>query len=195
MRIKTASDMAMSLPSQVLCPTRRRVPAIFRAMPVAAACRAINNHGDVAGEYSTDNPLDPLYRHGFMLHNGQRTVIDPPGSILTQLFGLNDSLEVSGFYYDATQIGHGYIYTNGQILRSSMCRARSLSPPSAPSTTTRSFVGEFVDGMGLTHGYIGTPVTTDKSPPFRRKRRNAKETFRSSSVINRFCCGRSLLRV
>ena len=119
---------------------------------------AINDAGDVAGEYAGSNPLDPIYMHGFMLHNGRRTVVDPPGSFLTQVFGINDRQEVSGFYYDAMQIGHGYIYD-----KAAKNKFQIIDVPGAVYVSTvgtvnnrNKFVGEFTDGMGLTHGYIGT---------------------------------------
>lgn len=118
---------------------------------------AINNGGDVAGEYSA-GPLDPILVHGFLVHNGQRTLIDPPGSILTELFGLNDNMEASGFYYDAMHLGHGYIYS-----KNAKTKFQIIDVPGAVFVSTvgtvnnvNSFVGEYVDGRGMTHGYIAT---------------------------------------
>lgn len=122
------------------------------------AIAAINNWGDIAGQFSTGSPLDPIYAHGFLVHNGQRSVIDPPGSILTQLFNINDNQEVSGFYYDALHIGHGYIYN-----KATKNKFQIIDVPGAVFVSTvgtvnncNSFVGEYIDGMGITHGYIAT---------------------------------------
>ena len=118
----------------------------------------INDFGDMAGGFASDNPLDPLLAHGFMLHKGQVTVIDPPASFLTQVFGINNRGDVSGFYYDAHRLGHGYIYN-----KSAKSKFLIIDVPGAVYISTvatvnnrDSFVGEFLDGLGMTHGYIGT---------------------------------------
>ena len=85
--------------------------------------------------------------------------VDHPGALTsTAVNGINNSQEVSGFYYDAMQIGHGYIYN-----KAAKSKFQIIDVPGAVYVSTvgtvnnrKQFVGEFVDGMGLTHGYIAT---------------------------------------
>ncbi len=118
----------------------------------------INDFGDVAGGFSSANPASFGHLYGFLLRDGKRTVIDPPGNIGTQVFGINNRREVSGFYYDAQQLGHGFIYTGdakGKYLIIDVPGAVYISTVGTVNNR-KSFVGEYVDGLGITHGYLGT---------------------------------------
>lgn len=115
----------------------------------------INNKGELTGGYASSDPNDPIIAHGFVLSNGHMTVIDPPGSILTQTFTINSRQEVCGFYYDAQRIGHGYIYHNGKYQIIDVPGAVYLSTVGTVNNGSE-FVGEFVDGAGITHGYVAT---------------------------------------
>ncbi|MCW3053050.1 MAG: hypothetical protein JWN14_2220 [Chthonomonadales bacterium] len=134
-------------------PDASQIPGFIGGTGLAA----INNGGDVAGLYSA-SPLDPILVHGFMIHNGRRTLIDPPGSILTEVFNINDGQEVSGFYYDAMHLGHGYIYNKAAKTKFQMIDVPGAVYVSTVGTVNNvnSFVGEYVDGFGITHGYIAT---------------------------------------
>ena len=132
-------------------PEAGAVPGFFGGTGLAD----INNAGDTAGEYGRSNPTDPILVHGFLLHQGKLTTLDPPASALTQVFGVNNHLEVSGFYYDIQQIGHGYIYSHGKYLLIDVPGAVYVSTVGTVNNGAE-FVGEFTDGFGVTHGYLAT---------------------------------------
>ena len=111
----------------------------------------INDDGDIAGLYGDSAGVV----HGFLQTRGKFTIIDPPGSLGTEVFGLNNSREVSGFYGDALGLGHGYIFSKGKYTIVDVPGAVFISTV-ATVNNQDSFVGEFVDGAGLTHGYVAT---------------------------------------
>ncbi len=123
--------------------------------PGGSGLSGINDFGDVAGAYASKNPMDFKYGYGFLVHNNRITLIDPPASILTEVFGINNRQEVSGFYYDANFLGHGYIYSGGRFQIVDVPGAVYISTVGTVNNRN-SFVGEYVDGFGVTHGYIGT---------------------------------------
>ena len=127
------------------------VPGFFGGTALAD----INDYGDTAGEYGNADPADPIYIHGFFVHRGKATKFDPPGSVLTQVFGINNRREVSGFYYDSTQIGHGYIYSQGKYTVVDVPNAVYVSTVGTVNNGSE-FVGEYTDGAGVTHGYVAT---------------------------------------
>ncbi|WP_043341888.1 hypothetical protein [Belnapia moabensis] len=65
----------------------------------------INNRGDIVGEF------DAL--HGFLLRNGEVTVLDVPGAIRTVAQGINDRGDIVGTYLDPEFILHGFLYRHG----------------------------------------------------------------------------------
>ena len=113
----------------------------------------INNLSDIVGGYG-DSP-DPAIpsQHGYLYHNGRFTTIDPPGSLFTQTFALNDRRDVGGFFYDINFIGRAFFYRNGQYTIFDVPGAVSISTV-ASLNNNGDFGGEFVDALGITHGYI-----------------------------------------
>ena len=73
--------------------------------------RVINERGDVGGAFAIANNLDECHppNHGFVFReHGGYDVIDPPGSIDTFVFGLNDDGVVVGVYTDPNGKLHGF---------------------------------------------------------------------------------------
>lgn len=73
--------------------------------------RVINERGDVAGAFGIANNPDECHgpNHGFVFHEpGQYDVIDPPGSVDTFVFGVNDDGIVVGATTDWKGHVHGF---------------------------------------------------------------------------------------
>src|SRR5208282_449555 len=75
----------------------------------------INDSGAVVGYYGDSTTS----QHGFLYDSltGQYTFLDDPaaqfnnGVEITQITGINDSGEISGFYSDANGVFHGFVAT------------------------------------------------------------------------------------
>jgi len=93
--------------------------------------------------------------------------IDPPGSVGTVLFGVDNKNEVVGRYADASGATHGLFFVPPD----------SFSTFDYPGSTFTSLnginqqgfiVGRYVDASGIAHGFIarvrGTPSTNAASP-------------------------------
>jgi len=60
----------------------------------------INNKGQIVGAFAVDPPNDRPKINGFLLDDGKFTVIDFPGAKGTQIWSINDSGQMAGFYLD-----------------------------------------------------------------------------------------------
>ena len=128
--------------------------------PTAAG---INNHGDIAG-FGTDATGDSSNGQvvGYLLRpGGQVTVLDVPGSSMTQALGINNSREVVGVYAIGTgdsAMTHGFTWTpNGGF-------QTLVDDPNGQGATTINglgdrgqLVGFYADAAGNTHGFLATP--------------------------------------
>ncbi len=128
--------------------------------PTAAG---INNRGDIAG-FGTDSASDSSNGQvvGWLLrHNGQVTILNVPGSSMTQALGINDSDEVVGVYQDGTGSNatmHGFTWTP-------MHGFQTLDDPNGSGATTINgvndqgqLVGFYTDSAGNTDGLLATPA-------------------------------------
>jgi len=72
--------------------------------------RGINERGGVVGAFAIVNTPDECHRpnHGFVFRQGAYDVIDPPGSLDTFVFGLNDDGLVVGVFTDKNGALHGF---------------------------------------------------------------------------------------
>ena len=69
----------------------------------------INNGGVIVGSFKK-----PGEEHGFIrAANGTFTQVDVPGSIETEVFGINNNGDIVGRYLDSLGIQHGFERTNG----------------------------------------------------------------------------------
>jgi probable HAF family extracellular repeat protein len=122
----------------------------------------VNNSQQIVGAYrDTANVW-----HGYLYKKGKFTSLDPAGSTLTFVWGINEAGEAVGTFQDAaTPSTHGFVYTGSSFL--------TLNDPSVtPSGFTAAFgingLGD-VAGLfsnGVTHGYTnigGNYATID--PP------------------------------
>ena len=65
---------------------------------------AINNQGDIVGNYSAEDRVN----HGYLLSKGEFTSFDFPAAVRTKATGINDKGEITGNYIDADGRSHGY---------------------------------------------------------------------------------------
>lgn len=107
----------------------------------------INPLGAVVGAFADDSGT-----HGFVLREGQWTVLDVPGAALTNARSVNNRGEVVGFYYDVDFNLHGFQWFGGKfktvdIPFSSETRSEGINDAGVIS-------GEYVDIDGNEHGYL-----------------------------------------
>jgi len=72
--------------------------------------RGINERGDVAGAFGIVHNADECHgpQHGFVFRQGEYDAIDPPGSLDTFVFGINDDGVVVGVATDNKGTVHGF---------------------------------------------------------------------------------------
>jgi hypothetical protein len=118
---------------------------------------AINNHGDVAGFYTTSGGVtDGFLRY----YDGRFVKLAVPGASMTQAFGVNDSDEVVGTYTDGTgnsATTHGFTWRPGHGFT-------TVDDPHGIGTTTVNgvndsgdLVGFYTDSKGNTDGMLALP--------------------------------------
>lgn len=74
----------------------------------------LNNNGDIVSDFCTSgkctlNTVGEI--HGFLLSGGGFAAFDPPASVATVAFGLNDLGVIVGAYQDSSFRVHGYLRT------------------------------------------------------------------------------------
>lgn len=70
--------------------------------------RALNNNGDLAGEYD-----DATGQHGFVRIGGVFATVDVPGASTTTVRAINDAARMAGFYTDPAGQAHGFVSDDG----------------------------------------------------------------------------------
>ncbi len=100
---------------------------------------AVNNLGDVAGDYGDGSVL-----HGFTNVGGTYTTFDPTGSTETHALGINASDQVAGFYYDASSVTHGFLCNPGGCI--------TIDPPGSVFTAATG-----INNAGQVVGYYTAP--------------------------------------
>ena len=71
----------------------------------------INANGDIVGDYGAGHT-----QHGFLLHDGTFTVLDPPGSIFSVALGINAQGDIVGQYDDLQGKDRGFLLHNGTFV-------------------------------------------------------------------------------
>jgi hypothetical protein len=134
---------------------------IVNPLSVNSQATGINDLQQVCGFYVDAGGTT----HGFLLNFGTLTTLDYPGANFTQALGLNNNGQVVGVY--STNSGsppmHGFIYNIA------LNHFRTVDDPNGvnagSSTTTinginnkSQIVGFYVDSVGNTDGFVGTPI-------------------------------------
>ena len=123
------------------------------------SANAINNDGDVAGNYTTKGGVTDAF---LKLAGGAFHTIAVPGASSTIAFGVNDNNTVVGTYTDGTGTSattHGFIWRLGGSLTT------NVDDPNGIGTTFLNginnegdIVGFYVDGAGNTDGILAFPA-------------------------------------
>lgn len=116
----------------------------------------------IVGLY-VDPPLLGGTNHGYVVENGRFAPYDVPASTLTQIWGINSSVDFVGLYDDAAGNEHGFLQRWGESAPITID-----VPGTAPfnSTLTDAFginssgrvVGQYIDSSGNFHGFLAVPV-------------------------------------
>jgi hypothetical protein len=138
------------------------------SVPGAAATLAyeINNSKKLTVGYFVDAAgiLHGQYRDA---NGALHFPIDPPGSVGTVLFGLNNRNWVVGRYADAAGVTHGLFFVPPDSFFTFDFPGSAFT--SLNGISSQGFItGRFVDASGIAHGIIarvrGTPPTTPAGP-------------------------------
>ena len=77
----------------------------------SATATGINEAGQVSGFYTDKAGV----MQGFLLNQGQFTILNFPGATAMQAFGLNNQGQVFGSYTDSAGLIHGFILDQGGL--------------------------------------------------------------------------------
>jgi len=115
---------------------------VFSIINVPAAHLAINNHGEVTGNYFDS---DGIGEHGFIYERGVVTPLDVPGATQTVPVAINNSGEIAGKYVSGGS-QHGFVYDDGAFT--------TIDVPSALSTRAVAINdrGDIVGGYQISAG-------------------------------------------
>jgi probable HAF family extracellular repeat protein len=126
---------------------------------------AINNKGDVVGDSSTTQPMQP--QHAFLYHQGVMTDLGTlAGDAASTARSINKEGQIVGTSFNSVNSGRAFLYQNGQ-----MYDLNSLIKPTSPLTGLVKFAGAVsissrgwiaVNGIDtrdqLTHAFLLIPA-------------------------------------
>jgi probable HAF family extracellular repeat protein len=84
-----------------------------------------------------------------------------PGAVSAQATNTNNLGAVSGFYIDAQQVNHGYLYENGDLIR--FTYPGSTFTQALGVNDLGVVVGTYTDASGNNHGFLWSPTTGYRS--------------------------------
>jgi len=115
-----------------------------------AAPQSINRHGEITGFCGTGGRL-----HGFFRNKkGRYTLLDFPGSTLTEATGINDDGQVVGDYRDSSGRFHGFFWDAGLFLTIDVpFPGATLTAPNGINNVGQ-IVGFYDDTIGGRHGFL-----------------------------------------
>lgn len=138
------------------------------ANPAESVLASMNNGGTpngkiIVGLYA-DPPMFGGTSHGFVVDDGRFVPYDVPGSVLTQIWGINSSADFVGLYDDAGGNEHGFLQRWGE---SSPVTIDVPGNPPFNSILTDAFainsagrvVGLYLDSSGNLHGFLAVPAS------------------------------------
>jgi probable HAF family extracellular repeat protein len=114
----------------------------------------INNAGQIVGSYQDSGGAF----HGFLLSNGQYTILDDTNAGTganqgTQATGLNNNGQIVGDYIDASGVEHGFVLQGGTY--------KTLDGPTGAQkinldsiNDNGQIVGNYTDASGVEHGFL-----------------------------------------
>jgi probable HAF family extracellular repeat protein len=125
---------------------------IFEVISIPAAvggaqATGINNSSDVVGFFIDKG----MVNHGWLLEQGNFTVLDYPESTFTQALGINNKGVVVGTFIDSSNAQHGFTYTI------SSKTWQQIDDPNGVGTTVTNGIND----KGMLVGFWGTaPLNT-----------------------------------
>ena len=135
--------------------------------PTQSVTASMNNgatpNGKIIVGLYANPPLPGGSYHGYVVENGKFAPYDVPGSVLTQIWGINASADFVGLYDDANGNEHGFLQRWGE---SAPITIDVPSDPPFNSILTDAFginsagrvVGLYIDSSGNLHGFLAVPV-------------------------------------
>ena len=139
----------------------------YRSVDVPGAqitlATALNDRTEVVGQYidagavpDAQGRLPAGTVHGFLWHRGEVTIIDVPGSPLTQPLAINDRGDIVGAYFEADVDPHDpYAYYDTGRLRGFVLRDGEFTPVDFPGGEGTKVSG--INDGGQMVGYYDTP--------------------------------------
>ena len=136
----------------------------------------INDQGDITGFCADATAPSPAPSHGFLLSQGTYTLFDPPGSTSTYPAVINDTGTIAGYYYDASNVQHGFVRrVDGSFVSFDVPGTIATLPlgqfwpgPAEFSMNAAGVIaGTYMDAQGVSHGFIrsgGGAITTFDFP-------------------------------
>jgi len=115
-----------------------------------------NDLGQAAGYYSTKaDGSGPDFAYIYDEFGGLFQLFNIPGSVSAQATGINDSVDVCGFFVDSSTNMHGWLLIGGHFTQ--------LDDPNGVGTTQAlglnnegQVVGSYTDSSGNSHGFVYT---------------------------------------
>ena len=126
----------------------------------------VNDADDVVGTILTTG-FQGSQMDGFLLHNGQYSLLDVPGATETQVYGINDSGVVVGTYINPDVSIHGFIYQNGVFTTvddPDGVEGFGLGSGLLGINDAGQLAGSYSDDTGNSFGFIATPVAAVAAP-------------------------------
>lgn len=90
-----------------------RAVSLPNGKPVSSDNGGINGRGEIVGFYCDGTPpceFDETGNHGYAFLGGEFQQIDFPGATATQVFGINNRLDIVGSYFDVARKLHGFFW-------------------------------------------------------------------------------------
>ena len=115
----------------------------------------MNNEGSLVSTY-TDGEN---HSHGLLRsRDGKFTTVDYPGSIYSELLGIDDQGTIAGAYVDSSGNNHGFLrYQNGSVVSFDFPGATAVGTTVRAASPQGEVVGSWTDANGVDHGFARLP--------------------------------------
>lgn len=108
-------------------------------------------------------PTGSSFPHGYKVQNGVFNDYVFPGSLATQIWGINPSGDFVGFYRDKpgpTGL-HGFLQPADGAVPMALNYPQAMRTEALGINPGGAIVGLYVDSDGGTHGFLAAPISTD----------------------------------
>lgn len=128
----------------------------------ATQARSINPSGEITGFYYDAKNAQGSGVYGFLRHkDGKITTFDAPSAAAANFEGtfalsINPSGEITGYYYDANNVVHGFVRDiNGTFITFDPLGSIATYPASI--NPSGEITGHYFDANGRSHGFLRKP--------------------------------------